>query len=83
MVMWAALGREPGIVPVIILAMLGALGALALQRYVIIVATAFGGAQTAVVGAAALIGGGTCDTGGARRVSRVSARSDARTRTGI
>ena len=38
MAIWAALGREPGIVPVLILSVLGALAALALQRYVIIVA---------------------------------------------
>ena len=56
MVLWAAMGREPGIVPVIILAVLGAVGALAVQRHVIIVATALAGAQTAVVGAAELIG---------------------------
>jgi hypothetical protein len=55
LVVWAALGREPGIIPVIVLSILGAIGALALQRYVIIVATAFGGAQTAIVGAAALM----------------------------
>lgn len=53
---WAWMGREPHIAAVILLAVVGALGALALQRYVIIVATAFGGAQTAVVGAAALLG---------------------------
>ena len=53
---WASAGREPHILVVILLAVAGALGALALQRYVIIVATAFGGAQTAVVGAAALLG---------------------------
>jgi hypothetical protein len=56
MVLWAAVGREPGIWPVIILAVIGAVGALAVQRHVIIVATAFAGAQTAVVGAAELIG---------------------------
>jgi hypothetical protein len=56
MVIWAALNREPGIWPVIILAVVGAIGALAVQRHVIIVATAFAGAQTAVVGAAELIG---------------------------
>lgn len=55
-VIWASLEREPHIAVVILLAIAGALGALALQRYVIIVATAFGGAQTAVVGAAALLG---------------------------
>jgi hypothetical protein len=70
MVVWAAIGREPGIIPVILLAILGAIGALALQRYVIIVATAFGGAQTAVVGATALMGSGTLDPA-ARSVFRV------------
>ncbi len=53
---WAAIGGEPHIAIVIVLAIAGALAALALQRYVIIVATAFGGAQTVVVGAAALMG---------------------------
>ncbi len=55
-VIWASLGREPHVLVVILLSIAGALAALALQRYVIIVATAFGGAQTAVVGAAALLG---------------------------
>jgi hypothetical protein len=53
---WAALGREPHIVIVILFAIAGALGALALQRYVIVAATAFGGAWTAIVGALALVG---------------------------
>jgi hypothetical protein len=70
MVVWAAIGREPGIIPVVILAILGAIGALWLQRYVIIVATAFGGAQTAIVGGAALLGNGSLDPA-ARSVFRV------------
>jgi hypothetical protein len=53
---WAALGREPHVVVVILFAIAGALGALALQRYVIISATSFGGAWTAVVGAVPLVG---------------------------
>jgi hypothetical protein len=53
---WAALGREPHIVVVILFAIAGALGALALQRYVIIAATSFGGAWTAIVGGLALTG---------------------------
>lgn len=53
---WAGLGREPHVLVVIALAIAGALAALALQRYVIIIATAFGGAQTVVVGVAALMG---------------------------
>ena len=53
---WAALGREPGAIAVIVFAIIGALGALALQRYVIIGATAFGGAWTIIVGVLALTG---------------------------
>jgi hypothetical protein len=53
---WASLGREPGAIVVILFSIAGALGALALQRYVIIGATAFGGAWTIVVGALALSG---------------------------
>ena len=40
----------------ILFAIAGALAALALQRYVIIVATGFGGAWTTIVGALALMG---------------------------
>jgi hypothetical protein len=53
---WAYLGREPHIVIVILFAVAGALAALALQRYVIITATSFGGAWTTIVGALALLG---------------------------
>jgi hypothetical protein len=53
---WAAIGREPGALVVIVFAIVGAVGALALQRYVIIGATAFGGAWTIVVGALTLTG---------------------------
>jgi len=55
-VIWAGLGREPHILIVILFAVAGALGALALQRYVIIVATGFGGAWTTIVGALAFMG---------------------------
>ena len=54
---WAALGREPGALVVILFSIAGALAALALQRYVIVGATAFGGAWTIIVGALALTGG--------------------------
>ncbi len=52
---WAALGRDPHLFIVILFAISGALGALALQRYVIIGATSFGGAWTVIVGALALV----------------------------
>jgi uncharacterized protein DUF4203 len=55
-VIWAAAGSEPHIFLVILFSVSGALGALALQRYVIIASTAFGGAWTAIVGALALSG---------------------------
>jgi hypothetical protein len=63
---WAAFKAEPGVVLLILFSVAGALAALALQRYVIIIATAFGGAQTALVGAAALLG----DTAAAQAASR-------------
>ena len=53
---WTGLGREPGALAVILLSVAGALGALALQRYVIIISTALGGAWTAIVGGVALAG---------------------------
>jgi hypothetical protein len=55
-VIWATLGREPHILVVVLFAVAGALGALALQRFVIIGATGFGGAWTAIVGGLALMG---------------------------
>ena len=63
---WASFGREPGVLAVILLASAGALGALALQRYVIILSTAFGGAWTAIVGALALAGDRAAEQAAAR-----------------
>ena len=70
-VIWAYAGGEPHVIVVIVLAIAGALGALALQRYVIIVATAFGGAQTTVVGAAAILGNRAAAESAARTVYSV------------
>lgn len=70
-VIWAGMGGEPHILVVIVLAIAGALAALALQRYVIIVATSFGGAQTLVVGAAALMGNRAAAAAAARTVYSV------------
>ena len=53
---WSGFSSEPGILIVILFSVVGALAALALQRYVVIVSTSFGGAQTALVGGAALLG---------------------------
>jgi hypothetical protein len=61
-VIWAQLGREPHPFMVIAGTVAGALGALALQRYVIIAATAFAGAWTALVGALAIAVGRSATT---------------------
>jgi hypothetical protein len=53
---WASFGTEPGALAVILFAIAGALAALALQRYVIVGATALGGAWTIMVGGLALAG---------------------------
>ena len=65
-VIWAAAGREPHLFIVILFSVSGALGALALQRYVIIVSTAFGGAWTTVVGSTALVSNRAAVNGSAR-----------------
>jgi hypothetical protein len=64
----AQLEREPHALLVIGFAVLGALGALALQRYVIIAGTGLGGAWTALVGWLALLGD--------REAARAAARGD-------
>ena len=56
-VAWSGIQHgDPPAVAVIVLSILGSIGAMFLQRYVIIVATAFGGAWTMIVGAMALVG---------------------------
>jgi len=62
---WAQLGRDPHPFVVILFSIAGAAAAMVLQRYVIIIATAFGGAWTTIVGALAL----TRDTRGFRAAS--------------
>jgi hypothetical protein len=54
---WGYVGSgDPPPVVVIVFSILGSIAAMLLQRYVIIVATAFGGAWTVIVGTLALIG---------------------------
>ncbi len=63
-VAWSSLGRtgDPPAVAVVVLSVVGSIGAMFLQRYVIVVATAFGGAWTVIVGGLAVAG----DRGAAR-----------------
>jgi hypothetical protein len=53
---FAAGDRDPSVFIVILFSIAGAVGATYLQRYFIIVGTAFGGAWTMIVGAMALVG---------------------------
>ena len=56
-VLWQSFGTgDPPAIAVILLAVAGAVGSMLLQRYVIIVATAFGGAWTLLVGLFAMTG---------------------------
>jgi hypothetical protein len=63
-VAWSSLGRsgDPPAIAVVVLSVVGSIGAMFLQRYVIVVATAFGGAWTVIVGGLAVTG----DRGAAR-----------------
>jgi hypothetical protein len=66
---WGYFGSgDPPPVLVIVLSIFGSIGAMLLQRYVIIVATAFGGAWTVIVGALAI--------GGDRGAARAAAAGD-------
>jgi Domain of unknown function (DUF4203) len=55
-VIWSQMGRDPHALVVIVAAIIGALGALALQRYVIIIGTSFAGASTMLLGILELTG---------------------------
>ena len=61
---WSSIGRtgDPPALAVVVLSTVGSVGAMFLQRYVIVVATAFGGAWTVIVGGLAIAG----DRGAAR-----------------
>ena len=69
-VAWSSVGKggDPPAIAVIVLALVGSIGAMFLQRYVIIVATAFGGAWTVLVGALAV--------GGDRGMAKAAAAGD-------
>ena len=68
-VAWSAVRTgDPASLVVIVCSVVGAIGAMLLQRYVIIVATAFGGAWTMIVGALVVAG--------ARGAARASSSGD-------
>jgi hypothetical protein len=57
--LFAATGQDPHFLVLVLLTLLGAAASMYLQRYVIIVGTAFGGAWTLIVGAMAAWGDAT------------------------
>jgi hypothetical protein len=57
--------REPHVLAIVLAAVAGAVGAMYLQRYVIIIGTGFGGAWTLIVGVMALLGDATARTAAA------------------
>jgi uncharacterized protein DUF4203 len=55
-IIWSFVGTDPHPLVVVAFSILGAIGAMAVQRHVIIVATALGGAWTLIVGVMAFLG---------------------------
>ncbi|HZM62387.1 MAG TPA: DUF4203 domain-containing protein [Vicinamibacterales bacterium] len=53
---WSAFGTEPGFVPIVLCSVIGAVISMQLQRYVIIIGTAFGGSMTLIDGVMAALG---------------------------
>ena len=75
---WSRLGSDPHAFVVILAAVAGAAAAMALQRYVIIIATAFAGGWTMLWGAMNVIDSSGYARAAAASVDGVSARSLAR-----
>lgn len=70
-VVWGQVaGGDPPALAIIIAAVAGALASLSLQRYVIIVGTAFGGAWTLLVGGLAIAGGGAAQAAASSAAER-------------
>lgn len=70
-VVWGQLaGGDPPALAIIIAAVAGALASLSLQRYVIVVGTAFGGAWTLLVGGLAIAGNGAAQAAASSATER-------------
>ena len=82
-VAWSYRGGEPNVWFVLVACLLGALLALAARRYVLILATSFGGAWTAIVGGLALAGNSAAVAAATGSVDRLPPVADARTHLGF
>jgi hypothetical protein len=69
-------GGDPPALAIIIAAIAGALASLSLQRYVIVIGTAFGGAWTLLVGGLALAGNRAADAAATAAVAAGDTRPD-------
>ena len=76
-VAWSARGGEPNAWLVLVVCLVSALLALAVRRYVLIIATSFGGAWTAIVGGMALAGNSAAVAAATGNVEQLPPLADA------
>ena len=76
---WSHRGGEPNVWIVVVACLAGALLTLAVRRYVLILATSFGGAWTALVGGLALAGNSAAVAAATGNVEQLPPVADART----
>ena len=82
-VAWSYRGGEPNVWVVLIACLVGALLTLAVRRYVLIIATSFGGAWTALVGGLALAGNSPAVAAVTGNVEQLPPLADVRTHVGF
>ena len=80
---WSYRGGEPNVWVVLIASLGGALLALAVRRYVLIIATSFGGAWTAIVGGLALAGNSAAVATATGNVEQLPPVADVQTHLGF
>ena len=80
---WSYRGGEPNVWVVLIACLGGALLALAVRRYVLIIATSFGGAWTAIVGGLALAGNSAAVATATGNVEQLPPVADVQTNLGF
>ena len=82
-VAWSTRGGEPNMLLVLAVCLVCALLALAARRYVLIIATSFGGAWTAIVGGMALAGNSAAVAAATGNVGQLPPMADGRANLGF
>ena len=82
-VAWSYRGGEPNVWVVLVVCLGGALLALAVRRYVLIISTSFGGAWTALVGGLALTGNSAAVAAASGNVEQLPPVADVQTHLGF